>query len=349
MHSKIINPKVHGKVAYDNKSTSAYLVKYLEHEAKEQGQTMTFFNERNPQISAAHALERIDHNVKGLRRSESKFFALVLSPSPEELKHIANKPEKLKAFTIKAMENYAANFHLKNGKQMGINDLVWFATIHQDRTYKGTEPEVKEGLVKSGELKQGLNMHVHVIVSKRDREQKITLSPNGSKDRFCMMDWQKQNQATFEQLFDYRQDITIGIKGKGKTLIVPAKLEKMNTRIGDKVKVINLYLGRENQLALKQVLEIASSKQYSATFFYNLNRLENNLKAQKYVLDPIHLLEHNKDRKVHLDLVGYNLANDVKKLAEATRMMGFTENIALWKSPVTKRRKSKKEHKMRKD
>lgn len=83
----------------------------------------------------------------------------------------------------------------------------------------------------------------------------------------------------------------------------------------------------------------------------SLSRLENNLKQQKYVRDPIHLLEHNKDQKMRYEKGGHGLANDIKQLAGATRMIGFsvgfTENIALSKS-TGKRRKSRRKHRVKK-
>jgi hypothetical protein len=47
------------------------------------------------------------------------------------------------------------------------------------------------------------------------------------------------------------------------------------------------------------VEQIAETKGYSQTFFYNLNRLQTNLQKGLPVYDPLHLLEHNhnKDKK----------------------------------------------------
>ena len=339
MHSKIINPRVHGKAVYENKGTSTFLVVYLQHEAKEKGESLTFFNEEEPAVAPADVQQRIDYNVKGLREKESKFIALVLSPSPEELQHIGNDPEKLKDFTVSAMQNYAETFNLKNGKTISSKDLLWFATIHHNRTYKGTDPEVKDGLKRSGELKEGLNMHVHVIVSKRDRAQKITLSPFGNRERFYMNDWQEKNQETFNRMFDY-QPKWEKMKSPKKE-ISPEKRARLEGRIATKVERINAYLDKPHKLKMEKVLEVAERKGYSKTFFYNLNRLENKLTNHQYVRDPMHLLEHNKDRKPEEIKVNTSLANDVKRLAEAGIRMGFTEQISMLEL-LPKRRKRKR-------
>ncbi len=115
MHSKIINPAVHGKKTYNNKGSCYLLVSYLSHEAKEKGEQPAFFNGIKSQISSQEVQQRIDGNVKGLKKTEVKFYSLVLSPSPEELKHISSSREKLKTFTVEAMQNYASNFKLKSG------------------------------------------------------------------------------------------------------------------------------------------------------------------------------------------------------------------------------------------
>lgn len=48
------------------------------------------------------------------------------------------------------MDRYAKNFHLKNGRELGEQNLVWAATIHQERKNRGTDEggqdEKKDGL-----------------------------------------------------------------------------------------------------------------------------------------------------------------------------------------------------------
>lgn len=338
MHSKIINPKVHGKAVYENKGSSAFLVAYLQHEAKGKEESLRFFNEEAGNIPPEEVQQRIDYNVKGLRKTESKFIALVLSPSAEELRHIGNDEEKLKQFTSRAMQHYAENFQLKAGKTIGSADLLWFGAIHHHRTYKGTEREVKEGKKKSGELKPGMNMHVHIIVSKRDRKQQITLSPFGNRSRFDMNSWQRRNQESFNRMFGFQPKLSRH-SAKGNDLDAGQR-DRLHFRIRERVERINLYLDKRHQLQLKQVLEVAEKRNYSKTFFFNMNRLEQKLKSYQYVRDPIHLLEHNRDRKSQLQLPGNALASNIRKMAEGCRKMGFTESLNL-KEFLPKKRKRK--------
>ncbi|WP_017733356.1 DUF5712 family protein [Nafulsella turpanensis] len=341
MHSKIIHPLSHGKAVYANKGSCARLVSYLQHEAREKGEGLSFFNEEGEGLRPEEVQHRIDYNVKGLRKTESKFIALVLSPSPAELRHISSRAEKLKQFTIQAMQNYAANFQLKNGKRLAAKDLLWYAAIHHHRTFKGTEAAVKEGLVRSGEQKPGLQMHVHIIVSKRDRSQQITLSPFGNRERFNMKVWQKNNQQSFCRMFDYpllQKEAVASRKSPDA-----AKQDRLHFRIKCKVAAVNQYLDKVHQLRPEKVLEIAEKRAYHKTFFLNLYRLEHKLKSGQFVRDPLHLLEHNRDRKWSREQPENSLVASVRQLAEAHRKMGFTEYLSLSDYPFMKGRKRRKQ------
>ena len=327
MHSKIIHPQVHGKAVYANKGSCARLVRYLQHEAREKGEGALFFNEEGEAVSAEEVQQRIDYNVKGLRKTESKFIALVLSPGPAELQHIHNEPDRLRQFTRKAMRNYAANFQLKGGKGIEGKDLLWFAAIHQNRTYKGNAPEVKEGQVKSGARKPGLQTHLHVIVSKRDRSQRITLSPFGNRARFDMKAWQRNNQQSFCRMFAYPL-LQEAAEIKRKPMEA-ARRERLQVRILDKLASINHFLDKPHQLKAERVLAIAEKSAYHSTFFYNLYRLEAKLQKGHFVRDPLHLLEHNRDRKWRREAPESSLAQAVRQLTEAHQQMSFTEHLSL--------------------
>lgn len=132
MYSKVINPEKDGKIAFNNKGSSARLGNYLEKEldlAKTPDGKLFFNNEGS--FTKDEMVRSIDTNVKGLTADDDKFYSLVLSPSQAELEHINNNPEKLREFTTDFMENYAQNFTLKardgSLKQLTEKDLVWFA------------------------------------------------------------------------------------------------------------------------------------------------------------------------------------------------------------------------------
>ena len=174
MHSKVITPRQHGRLIFNNRGSCKALVTYLGHEAREQRQDTRFFNQERTDVSAEEVQKVVDGNSKGLRKQQEKFYSLVLSPSEEELKHLRNDPGKLRQYTHQVMENYARNFTFQRdgssrAKQSSAPKLVWYATIHQER-------KEKEGTQK-GTSKSGLHQHVHILVSAKDKTGELRLNP----------------------------------------------------------------------------------------------------------------------------------------------------------------------------
>ncbi|MBW3127706.1 hypothetical protein KYK14_04040 [Hymenobacter profundi] len=130
-----------------------------------------------------------------MRKDEAKFFSLVISPSEKELNHISNDPMKLKAYTAHVMQEYAANFRMKSGQPLGEKDLVWVATKHEERKHRGHDG------APSGQLKEGLQTHIHVMVSAHNKQQKITLNPLGQAARFNRVGFYAKSNVAFEQVF----------------------------------------------------------------------------------------------------------------------------------------------------
>ena len=174
----------------DNKGSSSNLVHYLDKEnrADKENAPELWFNQVRENIASFEAMQTLDNNVAKLMRTEAKFFLVNISPSQKEIAFLKEKygeedaKEHLKAYVIKIMDEYALNF-----KRPGINsskDLLWFGKLENHRYYSHKDPEVKQGLKKRGERKEGDQMHIQVIVSRKDITNKIKLSPmNKSKGR----------------------------------------------------------------------------------------------------------------------------------------------------------------------
>jgi len=124
MYAKLVHPKKHGKVTYDNTGSSARLTNYLAQEKGKQKQDVVFFGAAADTLTKEDMTHLLDTNVKGLRAMEAKFYSLVLSPSADELQHIGNSEQALKAYTREVMERYASNFQLKDGKKLESKNLV---------------------------------------------------------------------------------------------------------------------------------------------------------------------------------------------------------------------------------
>ncbi|TCC96788.1 DUF5712 family protein [Pedobacter psychroterrae] len=178
----------------NNKGSSGALVNYLEKENQmqtEKGRALgqeNWFNGSDNQIRRQEVRMKIDRNIAKLGRNDSKFFLVNISPSQKELAHLYEKfgeagaKEKLKEFAVKIMDGYAKNF-----KRTGIDsnrDLLWFGKAENYRYYKHTDREVKDGTRQTGERKEGRQMHIQIIVSRKDISNTIKLSPqNTSKGK----------------------------------------------------------------------------------------------------------------------------------------------------------------------
>ena len=208
MYVKINKPTEHNH----NKGTCKNLIEYLEKEdIKELGQSKCFFSLNRDHISGLEAQTIIDGNTAKLGKKDSKFFHISINPSQKELEHIAmqvtgkrvrdygqmteNEMAKfdlaLKDYTHNVMDGYARNFN----RGLEGKDLVYVAKVESERTYDRFSKEVKhnrevkkmgEGayicnskgeVIKENMPKEGMQHHVHVVVSRKDVTNKIKLSP----------------------------------------------------------------------------------------------------------------------------------------------------------------------------
>ncbi len=174
----------------DNKGSSAGLIHYLDKENRSDGgsEKQLWFNEGNRDIPSYQAMRAIDDNIAKLGKTDAKFFLVNISPSQKEIAWLneqygdAGAKEQLKLYAVKMMNEYARNF-----KRPGIEsntDLLWFGKLENYRYYGFKDREVQRGLCKAGDLKPGGQMHIQVIVSRKDITNKVKLSPmNNSKGR----------------------------------------------------------------------------------------------------------------------------------------------------------------------
>lgn len=292
MHSKVINPRQHGRLMFNNRGSCKGLVSYLGHEAREKQQDTQFYSKEQQSVSAEEVRTAIDSNTRGLRKQQEKFYSLVLSPSEEELTHLNNDPDRLRQYTRQVMDNYAENFNLKEGempqtKQLSSSDLVWYATIHQERKEKQGEQK--------GMSKAGRHQHVHIIVSAKDRSGELRLNPRSRQSRFSIRDWQVQNGKTFQQQFSYEKPTVSEKLTQG---MPPEQQQRHQQRIRDKVAHLNQYFVGSQKLDVEKALTIAKEQQYGKGFFFNLHRLTKQYQEGKLVNNPYQILETGKDEKI---------------------------------------------------
>lgn len=283
MYSKIISPEKDGKVTFNNKGSSACLGNYLEKELNVETtpNSKIFFNNEGD-FTKTEMVNAIDNNVKGLTADDDKFYSLVLSPSQAELEHIGNDIQKLRKFTIACMENYAQNFNLKSKdgttKSISEKDLLWFANIEHERTHKGHDTAVKQGQKKQGERKEGLQTHIHITVSARDKAMKVSLNPRtndkqrNAARRFSILAWSEKNQALFNEKFGYDSP---------KKSFKNDKKEAWNKVISVEKTLFNLEskYGLPSSDCIK-IRSIATEKDYSQDFRTHLKDIAKELRKE---------------------------------------------------------------------
>jgi hypothetical protein len=214
MFVKVIDPKKHGKTAYNNSGSCSALVNYLSKEDKDKGlEKELFFSHDQDHVRSIDVIRNIDNNCPLIGKNEAKFYSLVVAPRPDEMEHIHNDKARLKAYVRDTMDIYAGNFNKKDGtsKHLTGGDLVYFAKIEENRYYKGTDEAVKQGIAKQGDVLPGDNTHVHIIVSRQDKTQKTKLSPLvNSKTLFHRESFKLKSCKHFDDHFQYQ--------GSGKEL-----------------------------------------------------------------------------------------------------------------------------------
>lgn len=127
--------------------SSSDFVDYLEKENQgiEQEEIEHFFNQYGDEISAEEVVREIDGNTAKLERTEPRFYSITVSPSKYELNRLQNSSEDLKKYTRELMKDYVASFNREiNGRPISINDIKYYAKIEHQRTFKGTDMEIKE-------------------------------------------------------------------------------------------------------------------------------------------------------------------------------------------------------------
>lgn len=265
MYITITRQTTDGNYAQSASDFVAYLEK--ENEGKTFDEMESFFNQYGEEISSKEVIQEIDGNTAKLKKTEPKFYSITVNPSAYELKRLQNHSEELKQYTRELMKEYAKSFNREiNGRAVTVDDIKYYAKIEHQRTYKGTDRQIRENQpyatkilqlrqevreIQRGEAKgnidklklkiaklerqaphqqkgkrivrgmqkEGLQTHIHIIVSRKDASNKYSLSPgskykasetvfNGKpvKRGFDRDKFYKASEKTFDNLFRYKRN-----------------------------------------------------------------------------------------------------------------------------------------------
>ena len=188
---------------YNNTGSCRQLASYMEHEDLERMEkgiyTDGFFNLIEDNIYKSKVIKDIDTNTGQLLKTDAKFYAIHVSPSEKELQAMGNteqeQAEAMKRYIREVfIPEYAKNFN----KGLSEADIKFYGKIHFDRSRSDNE----------------LNMHCHLIVSRKDQTNKKKLSPltnhkntkNGIiKGGFDRVNLFQQIEQGFDKLFSYNR------------------------------------------------------------------------------------------------------------------------------------------------
>jgi len=191
---------------YNNAGSCRQLANYLEHEDLERmGKgiyTEGFFNLTENDIYKSKVIKDIDSNIGQLLKTDAKFYAIHVSPSKKELRAMGNtEQEQAKAMKRYICEVFIPEYAKNFNKDLSALDIKFYGKIHFDRSCSDNE----------------LNMHCHLIVSRKDQSNKKKLSPltnhknttNGViKGGFERVNLFQQIEQGFDKLFNYNRQPT---------------------------------------------------------------------------------------------------------------------------------------------
>ncbi|MGN7889456.1 DUF5712 family protein [Dyadobacter sp. 22481] len=301
----------------NNKGSSGGLVHYLEKENRldPKQKVEHWFNGQQSGIRPYEVVSKIDNNIAKLGKTDAKFFLVNISPSQKEIAFLKKQygedgaKEQMKEFVASVMDAYARNFN-----RDGINsyqDLIWFAKLENYRYYGYNDPEVKQGIKMRGERKEGEQMHVQVIVSRKDATNKIKLSPMNTSRGKNAEHSKKMGQfdrVAFKQSGESLFDNKFGFDRLLKETLAYANIQKN---------------GKQMQREQLDVLTKASSRNYQSRSV--VNELAQGISQHLFVNTADMLAETGKSTADFLkillepssttsaDLVPENLRKKIKK------------------------------------
>lgn len=199
---------------YGNSGSCRMDVEYLSKENGEKQHTESemFFNDKEAFIGNEAAVKAIDGNSrKGLTKDDAKYYEVIIAFSQEELKGKSNR--EIKDFIKESFPKIYAE-SVKGKKEADPDKLVWVAKLEEERKYRGYDKEVKEGKGKSGELKEGDNRHVHIIIARKNNDGSQQISPltNHRKESKGMIKsgfernhFKQETEKAFDKKFEHER------------------------------------------------------------------------------------------------------------------------------------------------
>lgn len=277
---------------YNNSGSIRQLANYLEHEDLERMEkgiyTEGFFNLAEDNIYKSKVIKDIDSNIGQLLKTDAKFYAIHVSPSEKELRVMGNtEQEQVEAMKRYVREIFIPEYAKNFNKELSSSDIKFYGKIHFDRSRSDNE----------------LNMHCHLIVSRKDQNNKKKLSPltnhkntkNGViKGGFERVNLFQRIEQGFDKLFNNNRQQTksFNYHNTMKNGSIPEKLKSQEEvfQSSERKTEINqeniLSINPENQTTSNQTFSTnvtIGNKQGSNTFVNPHLKPQNNETSGSFI------------------------------------------------------------------
>ena len=253
---------------YNNSGSSRRLANYLEHEDLERMEkgiyTEGFFNLTEDNIYKSKVIRDIDANIGQLLKTDAKFYAIHVSPSKKEIQAMGNteqeQAEAMKRYIREVfIPEYAKNFN----KELSATEIKFYGKIHFDRSRLNNE----------------LNIHCHLIVSRKDQVNKKKLSPltnhkntkNGIiKGGFDRVNLFLQLEQGFDKLFNYnrqpKESFTYRNTMTNGSISEQFKLQELDSQSCERKIAISQDSNQENLFSVNLENKEASNQKDSQVY-----------------------------------------------------------------------------------
>ena len=253
---------------YNNSGSSRRLANYLEHEDLERMEkgiyTEGFFNLTEDNIYKSKVIKDIDANIGQLLKTDAKFYAIHVSPSKKEIQAMGNteqeQAEAMKRYIREVfIPEYAKNFN----KELSATEIKFYGKIHFDRSRLNNE----------------LNIHCHLIVSRKDQVNKKKLSPltnhkntkNGIiKGGFDRVNMFLQLEQGIDKLFNYnrqpKESFTYRNTMTNGSISEQFKLQELDSQSCERKIAISQDSNQENLFSVNLENKEASNQKDSQVY-----------------------------------------------------------------------------------
>ena len=253
---------------YNNSGSSRRLANYLEPEDLERMEkgiyTEGFFNLTEDNIYKSKVIKDIDANIGQLLKTDAKFYAIHVSPSKKEIQAMGNteqeQAEAMKRYIREVfIPEYAKNFN----KELSATEIKFYGKIHFDRSRLNNE----------------LNIHCHLIVSRKDQVNKKKLSPltnhkntkNGIiKGGFDRVNLFLQLEQGFDKLFNYnrqpKESFTYRNTMTNGSISEQFKLQELDSQSCERKIAISQDSNQENLFSVNLENKEASNQKDSQVY-----------------------------------------------------------------------------------